>query len=558
MLLLQVTVASGAFAKDTPKADENPWWKTGVFYEIYLRSFQDTNGDGVGDLRGVIKRIDYLKDLGINAVYLSSFFPSPNRDWGYDITDFKGVNKTYGTMADFDELVKKLHKNGIKLVIDFVANHTSDQHPWFKESRSAVTSPKRDWYIWRQGREDGTPPSNWLSVYSGPAWEYDSKTKEYYYHAFFKEQADLNWRNADVRAAMHEVLRFWIKQGVDGFMLNNAAQLTENTQLVDEPDNPYPYYQMPDYERHLHPHTENWVDSHEYVREIRKVFDDEGRGTILLLDNKLLPREVPTWYGSSDKPEAHLVINNALKSRSFDMYNLSRILNEQASLLAPEQQMALVMSDHNSTRLPSKTAPEFELYGFLMLLTYRATPFIYYGDELGMHLSVILTKNSKDPLELLEDGKGLGRDPLRGPMPWDNSKNGGFSKVTPWIPISFEYQHINQESSSKDRKSTLTGVRAILKVRQSIPAFTQGTQSPLTITGKVLSFTRTMNDESYYVLINWGKKPTKFTIPDGPAQPIYSTRRPDLSQNPVAELEIKEFEGIVLRHTPRGESREVR
>ncbi len=402
-----------------------PWWKSGILYQIYPRSFQDSNGDGVGDLRGIIDRLSYLRDLGVSALWLSPVFPSPMVDFGYDISDYTGIDQLFGTLDDFDALVTAAHDFGLKIILDLVPNHTSDQHPWFVESRSSKDNPKRDWYIWHDPRGSGEPPTNWISEFGGSSWEFEPHTGQYYYHAFLKAQPDLNWRNPRVRHAMHEVMRFWLRRGVDGFRVDVMWHLIKDDLLRDNPPNPDFAPDRQPYERLLPLYSTDRPEVHEVVAEMRQVMD-EFDDRVLIGEIYLPPEKLVAYYGR-DLTGAHLPFNFALISTPWNPLAIAQLVENYEAALPPGGWPNWVLGNHDRRRVASRVGSDQARVAAMLLLTLRGTPTLYYGDEIGMEQVDIPADRVRDPFEKNLPGIGVGRDGCRTPMQWDASPHGGFS-----------------------------------------------------------------------------------------------------------------------------------
>ena len=328
------------------------WWQRGIIYQIYPRSYQDSNGDGIGDLPGIIRRLDYLKKLGVNAVWLSPIYPSPMADYGYDIADYQDIDPIFGTLDDFDALLHEVHSRDMKLILDLVPNHTSDQHPWFLEARSSRTNPKRDWYIWHDGRPDGTPPNNWLSVFGGSAWEWDEATQQYYYHAFLKEQPDLNWRNPEVQRAMMNVMRFWLDKGVDGFRVDVMWHMVKDKQLRNNPVNPKYEPHMATYEQLLPTYSTDQPEVHDIVQKMRAVLDEYDER--MMIGEIYLPiQQLMVYYGIDNKG-AHLPFNFLLLSLPWEAQTIARAIDEYEGALPLGGWPNWVLGNHDQPRITSR------------------------------------------------------------------------------------------------------------------------------------------------------------------------------------------------------------
>ncbi|MBD0279262.1 MAG: DUF3459 domain-containing protein [Flavisolibacter sp.] len=482
------------------------WWQTGIIYQIYPRSFQDSNGDGIGDLRGIIQRLDYLQWLGITAIWISPIYPSPMKDFGYDISDYTGIHPVFGTMEDFDELLREAHNRNIKLILDLVPNHTSDQHPWFLASRSSKDNPKRDWYIWKDARADGSPPNNWLSVFGGTAWEWDDKTGQYYYHAFLKEQPDLNWRNPEVQDAMLDVMRFWLDKGVDGFRVDVMWHMIKDEQLRNNPPNPNYQQHMATYEQLLPVYSTDQPEVHDIVHKMRNVLDQyDDRmmiGEIYLPIHKLV-----TYYGV-DSSGAHLPFNFLLLSLPWNALQIASAIDEYEGALPKNGWPNWVLGNHDQPRITSRVGLQQSKIAALLLLTLRGTPIIYYGDELGMRDVPIQPEEVQDPQGLNMPDKNLSRDPQRTPMQWDSSENAGFSSAKPWLRLGSDYKRINVEQQKKDPHSHLHFNRQLIQLRQSEPSLKEGSYKPVYADHQAMAYIRQApGKKPFLIVLNLSHRP---------------------------------------------------
>jgi alpha-glucosidase len=398
------------------------WWQKGIVYQIYPRSFQDTNGDGIGDLPGILERIDYLAWLGIDAIWISPMYPSPMADFGYDISDYTAVHFIFGTLDDMDALIAASHQRNIKILLDFVPGHTSDQHPWFIESRTFRSNPKADWYIWHDPA-NGRPPNNWLSRFDGrSAWEWEERRGQYYLHSFLKEQPDLNWRNPDVRQAMFNVMRFWLDRGLDGFRVDVVYRVMKDPELRDNPPNPDWRPGMDPALRLIETYNKNTPHSHQFNRWLRSV-TDEYDGRVLIGEINIPLPALVKHYGQGD--EIHLPQNTNLNSTPWTAEAIRALVEQYEALLPRDAWPNWVLGNHDQHRIASRVGPQQARVAMMLLLTLRGTPINYYGDELGMTDGRIPPQKIQDPWEIHSPGLGLGRDPERTPMQWDGRPNAG-------------------------------------------------------------------------------------------------------------------------------------
>ena len=488
------------------------WWKSAVLYQIYPRSFQDTDGDGVGDLKGIRRRLPHLTELGADALWLSPIFTSPMADFGYDVADYTAIDPLFGSMADFDALLADAHARGLKVILDFVPNHSSDQHPWFKQSRSSRDNPKRDWYIWRDPAPDGGPPNNWLSEFGGRAWEYDAGTGQYYYHAFLKQQPDLNWRNPEVVAAMHDVLRFWLKRGVDGFRLDAIWHLIKDDQFRDNPDNPD--FRPGDQPlRALLPlYSGDRPEVHDALRGMRKVIDEFPDR--LMIGELYLPFERLMAYYGRDLAGAHLPFNFALLSAPWQARDVAALIEEYEAALPAGAWPNWVLGNHDRPRVASRVGERQARVAAMLLLTLRGTPTLYYGDEIGLPQVAIPPERVQDPFEKNVPGLGLGRDGCRTPMQWDASPQAGFSSAEPWLPLTDDFARRNVARERDDPASIYNLYRRLTAIRRTHAALSTGGYRPLAAEGDVLAFLREGEGERFLIVLNFGAAPASFKLPD--------------------------------------------
>jgi alpha-glucosidase len=467
--LLAAVIVPAIAAENDPN-----WWKNAVIYEVYPRSFGDSNGDGIGDLNGITEHLDYLQNLGVDAIWITPFFPSPQVDFGYDISNYDGIDPQFGTMADFERLEAEARKRGIRIICDLVLNHTSDRHPWFIESRSSRTNPKADWYIWHDGKPGGappnSPPNNWQSLFGHSAWQYEKARGQYYYHEFYKEQPDLNWRNDAVRKAMYDVVRFWMNKGVSGFRLDAITSMFEDIGLKDEP-----YLAGTDAygERVVsRVYTDNLPEVHEVLRELRKV-TNEKPGTVLIGET-YLPNvgELAKMYGRN-RDELQLPMDTQLGFSNKLSVDRFRGKLQDAETKINGNVPLFVFANHDNPRAinrygDGKHDGEIARLIATLLLTPRDAALIYYGQEIGMTNSDPKSKDQvKDPIGRIGWPKEKGRDGERTPMQWNGDTDAGFSvSKTPWLPVASNYKTVNVAAESKDPNSLLNYYKRLIRLRK--------------------------------------------------------------------------------------------
>jgi alpha-glucosidase len=531
------------------------WWKHGVIYQIYPRSFHDSDGDGIGDLQGIRLRLDYLVALGVDAVWISPIYPSPMADFGYDVADYCDIDPRFGTLADFDSLAADMRARGLKLILDFVPNHTSDRHPWFVQSRSRRDDPKRDWYLWRDPAPDGGPPNNWLSNFGGPAWTYDHATRQYYAHSFLKEQPDLNWRHPAVRAAMYDALRFWLRRGVDGFRVDVIYHLIKDALLRDNPPNPDFVPGSDPAHRLLPQHTIDQPEVQQVVVEMRKVLDEfsEPHSARVLIGEVYLPlKRLVAYYGYQPNgvlQGAQLPFNFHLIGAHWQAAWIDRLVRDYEALLPPGAMPNWVLGNHDKPRIASRVGADAARLAAMLLLTLRGTPTLYYGDELGMTDVPIPPSEVQDPFEKNEPGKGLGRDPQRTPMAWSDGPNAGFTTGRPWLRLGADAAVRNVRVQSADEGSMLLLYRRLLDLRRRHPALHQGGYEPVAVTGDLLVYARVDSSARVLVALNFGDAHVRLPAAVATAAAVASSylstapqRQADVRQSPT----LMPHEGVVF------------
>ncbi|MEM7566143.1 MAG: alpha-amylase family glycosyl hydrolase [Pseudomonadota bacterium] len=497
---------------------EPRWWREAVIYQIYPRSYRDTNGDGVGDLAGIEARLDHLANLGVDCLWVSPFYPSPMADFGYDVADYTDVDPLFGTLADFDRLLAAAHRRGLKLLMDFVPNHTSDQHPWFAESRASRDDAKRDWYIWRDPAPGGGPPTNWQSQAGGPAWTLDEATGQYYLHTFLAAQPDVNWRNPALREAMLGAMRFWFERGVDGFRLDVVYHCVKDEHFRDDPPNPdYDPARDPPFRKVRPVHSTDQEEVLDLVVDpMRRLA--EAMGERLLVGEIYLPFErLVRYYGrdGSELPSGvHLPFNFALIGADWRAEAVADLIQRYESHLPEGGWPNWVLGNHDQARIATRIGPEQARVAAMLLLTLRGTPTIYYGDEIGMEDVAIPPNRVRDPWEINMPGLGEGRDPCRTPMRWSAEPGRGFcaGDVEPWLPFGPDRPHVEEQAG--DDTSMLALHRAVIALRRDRAALSQGGYERIEAAGDVLVIGRSCGDEHITVLLNLGGAPAP--LPDDP------------------------------------------
>jgi alpha-glucosidase len=453
---------------------DTQWWRKAVFYQVYPRSFQDTNGDGTGDLPGITRRIDYFRDLGVDALWISPFFRSPMKDFGYDISDYRDVDPTFGTMADFREMLDAAHQRGLRVVIDLVVNHSSDEHAWFKAARSSRDDPKHDWYIWRpiRGRR---PPNNWISLFEQrSAWYPNEATGEWYLATFTRNQPEFNWRNPDLRQAIYDAARFWLDIGVDGFRMDVATAYFKDEKFRS---NPRSLRAVPDlFQRHVY--DRNRPEVHGVFKEFRALADSYGDRVLIGETHGTDPALAASCHGR-DNDELHMAFNFDFLFRPWGSKSFRQGAERWYGLLPEGAWPNFTLSNHDQRRHYGRygrgaTAESRARIAATMLLCLRGTPFLYYGEELGMGNGRIPRSRTRDPLGLSTWPLPFGRDPERTPMQWDGSANAGFSDAEPWLPVNPDYRRRNVAAQKDDPLSLWNWYASLLRLRRERPALVSG------------------------------------------------------------------------------------
>jgi alpha-glucosidase len=551
-----LSLVSAAFcANGRPRGERDPnWWKHAVFYEIYPRSFADSNGDGIGDLEGIRSKLEYLKQLGVDAIWLTPCYPSPQVDFGYDVSDYENIDPIYGTLDDFNKLQQEAQKKGIRIIMDFVPNHTSDQHKWFIDSRASRNSVHRDWYIWRDGKSEHQPPNNWVSIFGGPAWQFDPATGQYYYHFFYPQQPDLNWRNPAVESAMFDVTRWWYDRGVAGFRLDAVGNLFEDPGLKDNPV-------LPGVNKFGDPNTENRYNSslpevHDALRGLRRVADQYH--AVLIGE---------TWTGNADELNRYYGKND--DELQMPMYLLFTKLEFSAPVFrdaigAVESSghwPVFVIGNHDIVR-------SYVRYGdgqhneaiakvmAAMYLTLRGTPIMYYGEEIGMTNNDPKRKEDvKDPIGKTGWPMEIGRDGERTPMQWDDTVNAGFTKGTPWLPLPESYRTHNVATEAKVPSSIFVFYKKLLALRRNSPVLLDGDYTALNQEDpNVLMYLRQLHGSSVLIALNLsGAAQTvkidlsKSGVEAGNARVLLSSPASQRARQDLSKLELGPFGVYIAR-----------
>ncbi|MBN1076193.1 glycoside hydrolase family 13 protein [Clostridium botulinum] len=512
------------------------WWKESVVYQIYPRSFKDSNGDGIGDIRGIIEKLDYLKELGIDVIWLSPVYKSPNDDNGYDISDYKDIMTEFGTMNDFDELLNSAHEKGIKIMMDLVVNHTSDEHQWFIESRKSEKNKYRDYYVWKKGK-DGQPPNNWTSCFSGPAWQYDEETNMYYLHLFSKKQPDLNWESAELRNDIYLMMQWWLDKGIDGFRMDVINFISKNQEFPDGVNGDLSKYSM------------NGPRIHEFLEEMNeKVLRNKNLITVGEMPGVSV--EEAKLYTGEDRNELNMVFQfehtdlgngkyGKWHKNSFKLTDLKKIMTKWQKGLENEGWNSLYWNNHDQPRVVSRFGNDKKYWkeSAKMLATclhmMKGTPYIYQGEEIGMtnvafedlndykDIEIInayndlVIKNGRSHDEMMEGIYDRGRDNARTPMQWNSSVNAGFTTGTPWIKVNPNYNEINAESQIGDKDSIFNYYKELIKIRKDNEIIVYGNYDLiLDDSEEIYAYVRTLNEEQLLVICNFSSNTSEFKLPN--------------------------------------------
>jgi alpha-glucosidase len=529
------------------------WWKHGVIYQIYPRSFYDSNGDGVGDLPGITEKLDYLSALGVDGIWLSPINTSPMFDFGYDISDYRGIDPVFGTQRDFDLFLAEAHRRGIRVIMDLVMNHTSHLHPWFIESRSSRDNPKRDWYIWHDGGRGRRYPNNWMAFFGGRAWEWDEKTRQYYLHSFLKEQPDVNWRNPQFREAMFGEINYWMERGVDGFRLDVVNLFVKDDRFRSNPFAIGAYPRPYDLQRHIY--DRDRPELHGILRDFRKLLDSyDERMSVgeVVVENDGNPTLAAACLGP-EGDELHLSFDFSFIHQKWSAAAFLNCIRKWEAAVPEKAWPCNVLNNHDQPRSRSRhgggtDAPARAKLMAAMLLTLRGTPFLYYGEEIGMSNGKIPRRELQDPVGKRYWPFHPGRDPERTPMQWSAEPNAGFSTGRPWLRVNGDYERVNVERQSGDASSVLEFYRRLIALRRSYPALNRGSWEDVgDARNDVLCYTRTYGAEKLLVALNFASSPRRIRPGlEGAWRVALSTHKSVSIEYPTLDLGLAPYEATVL------------
>lgn len=527
----------------------NKNWNGKVLYQIYPRSFKDSNDDGIGDLKGITKKLYYLagkpESLGVDIIWISPFYLSPMVDFGYDISDYRKVDPIFGNLKDFKELLAKAHSIGLRVMIDYVSNHTSSKHEWFKESRSSKDNKKRDWYIWKPAKKDGSPPNNWQSVFGGSAWEFDNLTGQYYLHSFHKEQPDLNWENKDVVRAMQDTLEFWLQLGVDGFRVDAISWMGKDLLFKDEKiieKNAVRSYDSTEHKNHI-----NNPNVYKYIKHINKVVAKYDKFAIyeFYTSQNHGENEYKNFYKNTDSIVS-APFNFSGIIQPWQKYAIKNSVDNLQSILEEDNIPVYCLGNHDQPRLATRIGVRSAKQAAVLLLTLPGIPTIYYGDELGMQDEYVADADTQDPFEINEPNQGLGRDPARAPMHWDSSDDHGFSFHRPWLKSEEAHPENSLRKEKSDPKSFYNLYKSLIHLRKNHVAISQGKYIPFNTTKNVYGFYRQLKDEVFLILINYSSASTTIHKKSIIGRMVLSTHR-YYKKAVMNRIQLYPYEAVVIK-----------
>lgn len=541
------------FSLDMSQSPTRKWWQDAVFYQIYPLSFADSDGDGFGDLEGIISHLDYLSGtLGVDAIWLSPFFKSPMADWGYDVSDHTDVDPLFGDLATAKRMIDEIHKRGMHVIVDYLMNHTSIEHHWFRESRSSLDNPKRDWYVWRDPKPDGSAPTNWMSVFGGPAWTLDEATGQHYRHTFLPLQPDLNWRNPEVREAMFDVARFWLDLGVDGFRVDAAHQMMKDPRERDNPpapdDHTRPWKDMGDYDRYIHLYDFAHPDVHQAHREFRAVLDSYPHDPVTVGEIHIF--DLPEWaaYYGENLDQIHMPFNFHLMVAPWEAASIRAVIETVLWHVPLGGWANWLLGNHDEIRIQTRLGALDARLAAVLLLTLRGTPFLYYGDELGMPQAEIGHGDARDPWG--ENVSYLSRDGCRTPMQWDGTATAGFSSNGTWLPVGPDHVNLNVVTEANDPGSMLALYQRLLAYRRSSVPLREGAYlSHPASNGDVFVFERFTDDARIIIALNLSDQLQLLDLPEGSiAVSTHSVQGREVGSEGVV---LARREGVILEVSVR-------
>lgn len=555
---MTTSMNNSAAVQPSASVTDKDWWRGAVIYQIYPRSYQDSSGDGIGDLRGIVKRLPYIASLGVDAIWISPFFKSPMKDFGYDVSDYCDVDPMFGTLEDFDEVVRTAHSLNIKIIIDQVLSHTSDQHEWFKESRQSKDNSKADWYVWADPKPDGTPPNNWLSIFGGSAWQWDGSRQQYYLHNFLASQPDLNFHNPDVQDTLLDTCRFWLDRGVDGFRLDTInfyfadKELKDNPPLTPEERNGTIAPMVNPYNHQCHLYSKNQPENIVFLERFRAMLDEYPAATAVgEVGDAQFGLEIIGEYTKGDN-RIHMCYSfEFLSAEQLDASRLQSIFTKMSSVAA-DGWPCWALTNHDIQRHTSRWELDEQgnrLYA-LLLMCLRGSVCLYQGEELGLPEADVAFEDLQDPYGIEFWPNYKGRDGCRTPMVWEqNAPNGGFSENKPWLPVPEEHLKLSVESQEKQNDALLHYYRKAIEFRKENPTLATGEQSALDVAGSVVSFTRSENatdDGEIFCAFNIGETDAIVQLPEGTWEQLGSELGTGAIQN-TGSASLAPYQALVAR-----------
>jgi alpha-glucosidase len=532
------------------RAGDTSWWRSGVLYQLYPRSFADSDGDGHGDLDGVIQHLDHLAWLGVDAVWLNPIHPSPNADWGYDVADYTDVDPAFGGLEALDRLIARSREHGIRVILDLVPNHTSDRHPWFVDARSSRTARHRDWYVWADAKPDGSPPNNWVSVFGGPAWTWDDETQQYYLHNFLPQQPDLNWWNEEVREAFEDILRFWFDRGIAGFRIDVAHGIIKDAQLRDNPAATAEDHPQARALGQRHDFNMNRPEVHDLLRRWRTIADGYEHEPILLGETWVPElRSLMAFYGDGTD-ELHLALNVPFVFAKLGS-EMRSIVEEEEAVIPYPAWPTWTGSNHDAGRFPTRWCGDDEQKvraAIVMLLTLRGTPILYYGDEIGMAEVAVPRERIEDPVGIRGWPEEQGRDRGRTPMQWTDAPTGGFTRpgVEPWLPVG-DVSSCNVAGQHDDPGSVLSLTRDLIALRRVTEDLAAGGYATIAAPDGVWAWRR---GSGTVVALNHTGSVVEMPVGDGVV--LLSSRQDRVRDRVKGHVRLEPWEALVIAQQPQG------
>lgn len=527
------------------RAKRIPWRQGAIIYQIYPRSFFDAKGTGVGNLQGIIDKLDYLSDLGITAIWLSPIYTSPMADFGYDVANYCAVDPIFGNLDDIKKLIREAHTRNIRVVLDFVPNHSSDEHPWFVQSKSSRDNPKRDWYIWHDPKTDGRPPNNWISVFGGSAWQWSESTQQYYLHSFLTKQPDLNWDNPKVREAMKSAMRFWLDLGVDGFRVDAVDWLSKDPDFKDDPPNTDVPAGASEHKKLRHLYSRDGPHLFDRLNEMTTVLKEYEDRFMITEAHPEVKNKIQGYLQYYETVDSHLSAPFNFEGiyLPWNVHSFRTFIDAFQADMQPSYMPIYTLGNHDESRVASRIGKPAARMAAMMLLTLPGLPFIYYGDELGMVDGTLSEKQIRDPFVT----PGMGRDPQRTPMQWDSSEHAGFTKGTPWLPVAPDYAKVNVQKESQDSTSSLHLYKQLIHFRSQSATLKNGTYRSINVSEDIFGYKRSHNTQTLLILLNFSHTVKRVTIQGLRGTIILSSYGDKESTIVEKQIQLRANEGLLIR-----------